>query len=264
MSRKEKWLFCFVCPSSQAYSSPKDDPELSEEEKKVILGGSKPREPVTVIPWKLILSKPPVWALIISHFCHNWGTFILLTWMPTYYNQAWSWSFHQRHLLISLWFYIATYCHCCRYWSSTSLNQGSYASCHGLRWLSLLMLEVGLLILSSAEVFQLLPFERQENRLFFLLIITCLFTISSRIIRKQSLNVADHAINWFSGTCLLPDSAEPCQNSSNGGSLHGMQPGMCIQYMFATVRKHEEAISDFSHNCRHNIILLRLTQVVQL
>ncbi|CAH2069132.1 unnamed protein product, partial [Thlaspi arvense] len=73
-----------------AYSSPKDDPELSEEEKKVILGGSKPREPVTVIPWKLILSKPPVWALIISHFCHNWGTFILLTWMPTYYNQAWS------------------------------------------------------------------------------------------------------------------------------------------------------------------------------
>jgi ACS family sodium-dependent inorganic phosphate cotransporter len=29
-----------------------------------------------------------VWALIISHFCHNWGTFILLTWMPTYYNQV--------------------------------------------------------------------------------------------------------------------------------------------------------------------------------
>ena len=40
------------------------------------------------IPWKLILSKPPVWALIVSHFCHNWGTFILLTWMPTYYNQV--------------------------------------------------------------------------------------------------------------------------------------------------------------------------------
>lgn len=85
-AKPRKHLFLF--PSSQAYSSPKDDPELSEEEKKIILGGSKPREPVTVIPWKLILSKPPVWALIISHFCHNWGTFILLTWMPTYYNQA--------------------------------------------------------------------------------------------------------------------------------------------------------------------------------
>ena len=42
----------------------------------------------TQVPWKLILSKRPVWALILSHFCHNWGTFILLTWMPTYYNQV--------------------------------------------------------------------------------------------------------------------------------------------------------------------------------
>lgn len=72
----------------QAYSSPKEDPELSPQEKKLILGGNVAKEPVSVIPWKLILSKAPVWALIISHFCHNWGTFILLTWMPTYYNQV--------------------------------------------------------------------------------------------------------------------------------------------------------------------------------
>uniref|UniRef100_A0A2N9GKJ0 Major facilitator superfamily (MFS) profile domain-containing protein n=1 Tax=Fagus sylvatica TaxID=28930 RepID=A0A2N9GKJ0_FAGSY len=73
---------------SKAYSSPKEDPTLSAEEKRLILGGSISKEPVSVIPWKLILSKAPVWALIISHFCHNWGTFILLTWMPTYYNQV--------------------------------------------------------------------------------------------------------------------------------------------------------------------------------
>jgi ACS family sodium-dependent inorganic phosphate cotransporter len=29
-----------------------------------------------------------VWAIILAHFCHNWGTFILLTWMPTYYTQV--------------------------------------------------------------------------------------------------------------------------------------------------------------------------------
>ncbi|KAJ4876743.1 hypothetical protein Rs2_41761 [Raphanus sativus] len=91
-----------------AYSSPKDDPDLSEEEKKIILGGSKPREPVTVIPWKLILSKPPVWALIISHFCHNWGTFILLTWMPTYYNQVLKFNLTESGLLCVLpWFTMA-------------------------------------------------------------------------------------------------------------------------------------------------------------
>ena len=40
------------------------------------------------IPWKRLFSERAVWALIICHFCHNWGTFILLTWMPTYYNQV--------------------------------------------------------------------------------------------------------------------------------------------------------------------------------
>lgn len=74
--------------SFKAYSSPKDDPNLGEEEKRLILEGGVSKAPVSDIPWKLILSKAPVWALIISHFCHNWGTFILLTWMPTYYNQV--------------------------------------------------------------------------------------------------------------------------------------------------------------------------------
>ncbi|KAK1320237.1 hypothetical protein QJS10_CPA03g01859 [Acorus calamus] len=73
---------------SKAYSSPLDDPELSLEERKLIIGNSVSKEPVKNIPWRLILSKAPVWALIVSHFCHNWGTFILLTWMPTYYHQV--------------------------------------------------------------------------------------------------------------------------------------------------------------------------------
>lgn len=73
---------------SKAHSSPLDDPELLPEEKKLILSNSVSKEPVKSIPWKQILSKPPVWALIVSHFCHNWGTFILLTWMPTYYHQV--------------------------------------------------------------------------------------------------------------------------------------------------------------------------------
>ncbi|CAA2962169.1 sodium-dependent phosphate transport 1, chloroplastic [Olea europaea subsp. europaea] len=79
------WVALWI---TKAHSSPLDDPELLPEEKKLILGNSVSKEPVKSIPWKLILSKPPVWALIVSHFCHNWGTFILLTWMPTYYHQV--------------------------------------------------------------------------------------------------------------------------------------------------------------------------------
>ncbi|CAH8362476.1 unnamed protein product [Eruca vesicaria subsp. sativa] len=108
-----------------AYSSPKDDPELSEEEKKIILGGSKPREPVTVIPWKLILSKPPVWALIISHFCHNWGTFILLTWMPTYYNQVLKFNLTESGLLCVLpWFTMAVFANIGGWIADTLVSRG--------------------------------------------------------------------------------------------------------------------------------------------
>ncbi|KAK8466327.1 hypothetical protein PHAVU_008G061900 [Phaseolus vulgaris] len=86
----------------KAYSSPKDDPDLGVEEKRFILEGNVSNAPVSSIPWKLILSKAPVWALIISHFCHNWGTFILLTWMPTYYNQVLKFNLTESGLLCVL------------------------------------------------------------------------------------------------------------------------------------------------------------------
>ncbi|GFZ05465.1 major facilitator superfamily protein [Actinidia rufa] len=95
---------------SKAHSSPQEDPELTAEEKRLILGSSNTKEPVSVIPWKLILSKPPVWALIISHFCHNWGTFILLTWMPTYYNQVLKFNLTESGLLCVLpWLTMAVF-----------------------------------------------------------------------------------------------------------------------------------------------------------
>lgn len=81
-------IFWYLAWQRFASSSPLEDLEISDEEKKLILGTDQPKEPVTKIPWKLLLSKAPVWVLIVCHFCHNWGTFILLTWMPTYYCQV--------------------------------------------------------------------------------------------------------------------------------------------------------------------------------
>lgn len=78
----------FASWQRNAQSSPLEDLEIRPEEKEFILRNSEIKEPVKTIPWKLLLSKAPVWALIVCHFCHNWGTFILLTWMPTYYNQV--------------------------------------------------------------------------------------------------------------------------------------------------------------------------------
>ncbi|CAL5090329.1 unnamed protein product [Urochloa decumbens] len=109
----------------KAHSSPDDDPELSKAEKRHILGGNALKEPVTSIPWRLILSKAPVWALIISHFCHNWGTFILLTWMPTYYNQVLKFNLTESGLLCVLpWLTMAVFANLGGWIADTLVQRG--------------------------------------------------------------------------------------------------------------------------------------------
>jgi ACS family sodium-dependent inorganic phosphate cotransporter len=40
------------------------------------------------VPWKRLLTTPAVWALIINHFCSNWGLYMLLAWLPSYFRRA--------------------------------------------------------------------------------------------------------------------------------------------------------------------------------
>ncbi|KAL5710403.1 Sodium-dependent phosphate transport protein 1 [Ranunculus cassubicifolius] len=87
---------------SKARSTPLEDPQLLPAERKLIAASNVGMEPVKEIPWKLILSKGPVWAIITCHFCHNWGTFILLTWMPTYYHQVLKFNLTESGLLCVL------------------------------------------------------------------------------------------------------------------------------------------------------------------
>ena len=39
-------------------------------------------------PWSELLSSPAVWAIVVCHFCNNWGGYVLLSWSPTYITQA--------------------------------------------------------------------------------------------------------------------------------------------------------------------------------
>ncbi|RZC57272.1 hypothetical protein C5167_004579 [Papaver somniferum] len=115
----------FVLWLKKAYSTPKEDPDLSAEEMKLIMGGSVSKEPVKEIPWKLILSKGPVWALVVSHFCHNWGTFILLTWMPTYYNQVLKFNLAESGLFCVLpWLTMAVFANIGGWIADTLVSRG--------------------------------------------------------------------------------------------------------------------------------------------
>jgi len=75
------WYF-FASDSPQAHRS------IHPTELQFIRGSAPPAPKNEKIPWGLLLSKAPVWAIIINHFCSNWGFYVILTWLPTYFKQA--------------------------------------------------------------------------------------------------------------------------------------------------------------------------------
>lgn len=44
-------------------------------------------QPQMAVPWKDLLTKPSFWSLIIAHVCQNNAYYILLTWLPTYFQE---------------------------------------------------------------------------------------------------------------------------------------------------------------------------------
>ena len=40
------------------------------------------------VPWGTFLRSAPVWAVIVAHFCFNWGYYTLLAWLPSYFEMA--------------------------------------------------------------------------------------------------------------------------------------------------------------------------------
>ena len=68
--------------------TPDSHPGVHPSELEFIRHNVPPVPKNETIPWAQLLSKVPVWAIIINHFCSNWGFYVLLTWLPTYFTQA--------------------------------------------------------------------------------------------------------------------------------------------------------------------------------
>lgn len=67
-------------------STPEQHPTISDEEREYIKANLPPRTEGSSTPWAKLLSYAAVWAIVVQHFCHNWGFYTLLTWLPTYLN----------------------------------------------------------------------------------------------------------------------------------------------------------------------------------
>ena len=74
----------------QRLAAPKPElhPDVSAIELDTIRGGvleeSAPPPPALT----QLLRTPAVWAIIVGHFCANWGGYVLLAWLPTYINKG--------------------------------------------------------------------------------------------------------------------------------------------------------------------------------
>jgi len=53
---------------------------------KVAISFQKPG--ICDVPWSRVARSPAVWAVIVSHFTHNYGLYTLMTTMPTYFNRV--------------------------------------------------------------------------------------------------------------------------------------------------------------------------------
>lgn len=52
-----------------------------------------------IIPWRVLLRTPAVWAIITNHFCHNWTLYVLLAWLPSYFKATFGVSLTNAGLL---------------------------------------------------------------------------------------------------------------------------------------------------------------------
>ncbi|OVA17681.1 Major facilitator superfamily [Macleaya cordata] len=100
------WVLVWLSATS---STPDRHPQISKYEldyitnKKQILlipsAGKKPKATKVIPPFGRLLSKLPTWALISANAMHSWGYFVILSWMPIYFN-----TIHHVDLRQAAWF----------------------------------------------------------------------------------------------------------------------------------------------------------------
>lgn len=79
------WYFFW---HSYTHAYPRRHPDISEQELVLIEVDAAPENATETPPWGALLRTPAVWAIVVAHFCANWGTYVLLAWMPTYVNRG--------------------------------------------------------------------------------------------------------------------------------------------------------------------------------
>ncbi|XP_053690562.1 sialin [Sabethes cyaneus] len=87
------------------FETPAQHPRITAEERNEIetaIGAVGKTKKPTYVPWKSILTSPPVWAIILTHGASVFGFFTVVNQLPTYMKQILNFNIKENGLLSSL------------------------------------------------------------------------------------------------------------------------------------------------------------------
>ncbi|MBM4382611.1 MAG: ACS family MFS transporter [Deltaproteobacteria bacterium] len=68
-------------------SGPELHPRVSEAELREMRAEAGGTAAPAAPPMGKLLSSTAVWAIVVGHFCNNWGGYVMLSWSPTYFHE---------------------------------------------------------------------------------------------------------------------------------------------------------------------------------
>lgn len=74
-------------------NDPQHDRRISAAELQQLQGPGTAGSSIAARPLGELLRKAPVWAIFVAHFCSNWGLYLLISWLPSYFRDALGLSF---------------------------------------------------------------------------------------------------------------------------------------------------------------------------
>ncbi|CAG2055837.1 unnamed protein product, partial [Timema podura] len=81
-------LIWFIIWMYVVKEGPEMDPKISPQELDYLQNILGQTDKNLVHPWRKFFTSMPVWAVIVAHFCENWGFYTLLTQLPTFMKDA--------------------------------------------------------------------------------------------------------------------------------------------------------------------------------
>ena len=69
-------------------STPEEHASINDGELQLIRADTPAATKEASPSLRVLLSSSAVWAIVVAHFCSNWGTYVLLAWLPTYVNRG--------------------------------------------------------------------------------------------------------------------------------------------------------------------------------